>query len=136
MNWFFLVIIISIVICVVCLFIVKLFDADLLAVFFVGLFLCVVVCARIESLFDENAVQYKEPRVYELVNANDSNYVTVTGGKHSKVAVCYIDNDNKYQTYSITGKEVYHDDGPSRIETQYYKWGFLTGSKTKVFLNE
>jgi hypothetical protein len=118
------------------LFIATLFDADLLAGFFVWLILCVGVCTGIESLFDKNAVQYKEPRVYELVNANDSNYVTVTGGEYSKVAVCYIDSENKYQTYSITGKEVYHDDGPSRIETQYYKWGFLTGSKTKVFLNE
>lgn len=136
MNWFFLVIIISIVIGVVCLFIVNLFDADLLAVFLVGLILCIGVCIRIESLFDENAVQYKEPRVYELVNANDSNYVTVTGGKSTREVVCYIDSENKYQTYSITGKELYHDDGPSRIETQYYKWGFLTGSKTKVFLNE
>ena len=72
---------------------------------------------------------------YELVDENDSNYISVSGGKSRGAFVCYLD-DGKYKTYNVGNATILKDDGKSRMEKQKYKWGFLTGTKYVIYLNE
>lgn len=87
------------------------------------------------DLFFKKATMVKVIETYELVDENDSNYISVSGGKSRGAFVCYLD-DGKYKTYNVGNATILKDDGKSRMEKQKYKWGFLTGTKYVIYLNE
>jgi hypothetical protein len=87
------------------------------------------------DLFFKKATMVKVIETYELVDENDSNYISVSGGKSRGAYVCYLD-DGKYKTYNVGNATILKDDGKSRMEKQKYKWGFLTGTKYVIYLNE
>lgn len=88
-----------------------------------------------DDLFFKKATMVKVIETYELVDENDSNYISISGGRSRGAYICYLD-DGEYKTYNISHSTILKDDGQPRMEKQKYKWGVLTGTKYVIYLNE
>ena len=88
-----------------------------------------------DFVFCKNAEQVETIATYELVPVDSTKYVQLTGGKHSKLYVLYIDKDDKLQYTKVNGKTtIVVPDGEERIEEVKVKWGFIHNTTKYIYI--
>jgi hypothetical protein len=82
-----------------------------------------------------NSVKEEVVATYDLL---DNSYLaTNTGRNNTAVYVCYKTDDNEIRKWNVLGKNLYTDDGDSRVELLkiYYKNGIYSYDK-RLYINE